>query len=214
MSSFPGSPRTLPGAIVGADPFNPLARVVVFQYNPDEVTRTVRPRTPPSGGSAADAQRIWGAPTESIAMTIELDATNGLEAADPTTAAFGVGAKLAALEMLLYPNSAKVIVDTALLMAGTIEVVPPMGHLTILVWGTGRAVPVKVQSLTITEQAFSTKLAPIRASVAIALDVLTYDDLGPTNPGFALFLAHQVAKEALSNLGAIQGTTEGAMAGA
>jgi hypothetical protein len=35
MSSFPGSPRLIKGAIVGIDPFNPLASVVVFQYNPD-----------------------------------------------------------------------------------------------------------------------------------------------------------------------------------
>jgi hypothetical protein len=39
MSSFPGSPRLVKGAIVGVDPFNPLASVVVFQYNPT-MTRT------------------------------------------------------------------------------------------------------------------------------------------------------------------------------
>jgi hypothetical protein len=35
MSRFPGSPRLSKGAIVGIDPFDPLARVVEFQYNPD-----------------------------------------------------------------------------------------------------------------------------------------------------------------------------------
>ena len=39
MSSFPGSPRLLKGAIIGLDPAKPLASVVVFQYNPDTMTR-------------------------------------------------------------------------------------------------------------------------------------------------------------------------------
>ena len=39
MTTFPGSPRLLKGALVGLDPLNPLASVVVFQYNPDTMTR-------------------------------------------------------------------------------------------------------------------------------------------------------------------------------
>jgi hypothetical protein len=39
MTSFPGSPRLVKGAIVGVDAMNPLASVVVFQYNPDTMTR-------------------------------------------------------------------------------------------------------------------------------------------------------------------------------
>jgi hypothetical protein len=35
MSTFPGSPRLIKGAIIGLDPINPLASVVVFQYNPN-----------------------------------------------------------------------------------------------------------------------------------------------------------------------------------
>jgi hypothetical protein len=31
MNTFPGSPRLIKGAIVGIDPFNPVASVVVFQ---------------------------------------------------------------------------------------------------------------------------------------------------------------------------------------
>jgi hypothetical protein len=42
MSSFPGSTCLLKGAIIGIDPFNPLARVVVVQYNPDALVRTLQ----------------------------------------------------------------------------------------------------------------------------------------------------------------------------
>lgn len=38
MSDFPRSPRLLKGAIIGKDPANPLAIVVIFQYNPDTLT--------------------------------------------------------------------------------------------------------------------------------------------------------------------------------
>jgi hypothetical protein len=41
MSAFPASPRLLKGAIIGIDPFNPLASVTVFQYNPDKLTRSL-----------------------------------------------------------------------------------------------------------------------------------------------------------------------------
>ena len=206
MSSFPGNPRVLPGAVVAVDPVSPLARIVVFQYNPDEVTRQIRPRTPPSGaGGGSDAQRIWGAPTESISMTLELDATDGMEASDPVATTAGVAPQLAALEMLLHPSAASVAINTGLLAAGTIEVLPPQGPLTVLVWGPGRVVPVTVESLSVREQAFNQVLAPIRASVDIALSTLTYDDLSPTNPGFALYVAHHVAAEALASVAGVTG---------
>ena len=202
MGSFRGTPRTLRGAIVAVDPRNPLARAVIFQYNPDQVTRTITPRRAlaQTGGAAADAHRIWGAPTEKITMTVEIDAADQLEANDPVAAVSGIAPQLSALEMLLYPSSSLVIASTALLLTGTIEILPPEGPLTVLVLGPGRAVPVKVESLTVTEQAFDTLLFPIRASIAIAAQVLTYSDLPAADPGHALFLVHQVLKETMATI--------------
>lgn len=37
MGTLSSSPRTLRGAIVAVDPKSPLSRIVIFQYNPDEV---------------------------------------------------------------------------------------------------------------------------------------------------------------------------------
>lgn len=39
MTTFPGSPRLLKGAIVGIDIFNPASSVIMFQYNPETLTR-------------------------------------------------------------------------------------------------------------------------------------------------------------------------------
>src|SRR3712207_3298477 len=47
MSTFPNSPRLQKGALVGLDPANPLASIIVFQYNPDTLTRTL---TAPTSG--------------------------------------------------------------------------------------------------------------------------------------------------------------------
>jgi hypothetical protein len=207
MGSSPGTPRTLRGAIVAVDPLSPLSRLVIFQYNPDQMVRTLRPRTPPSGQQvgAADAHRVWGAPTETITMTVEVDATDQLETGDPVAAVFGIAPQLSALEMLLYPSSVTVIANTALLVAGTIEILPPEGPLTLLVWGPGRAVPIRLESLTITEQAFDPALFPIRASVALTVQVLSYNDLPPSDAGYALFLVHQVVKETMATVAGITG---------
>ncbi|MFJ8579367.1 hypothetical protein [Micromonospora sp. NPDC093277] len=153
----------------------------------------------------ADAHRVWGAPTETIAMTVEIDATDQLEKGDPVAAAAGIVPQLAALEMLLYPSTALVIANSAMLLAGTIEILPPEGPLTVLVWGPGRAVPVRLESLTITEQAFDVALFPIRASVELSVQVLSYNDLPATDPGHALFLVHQVLKESMASVAGVTG---------
>ena len=48
-------------------------------------------------------------------MTVELDATDGLESGDPLAATTGVAGRLATLEMLLYPNTVTVVTNAALL---------------------------------------------------------------------------------------------------
>ena len=54
MSTFPGSPRLLKGAIIGLDPVNPLGSVMVFQYSPDTMKRRLEART--SGGERGGGQ--------------------------------------------------------------------------------------------------------------------------------------------------------------
>src|SRR5262249_47720729 len=120
----------------------------------------------------------------------------------------GIYPQLSALEMLVYPKSALVIANTALLLAGTIEIIPPNAPLTIFIWGPKRALPVKLTEFTITEEAHDPSLNPIRAKVSLGLRVLSYADLPVTNPGYGLFLAHQVAKEALAIVGSAKGLSD------
>ena len=204
MSAFPGSPRVQKGAIVGLDPVNPLASVIVFQYNPDLVTRTITART--SGdASKGEALRLKGPPDEKISLDVEIDATDQLELGKEPATSMGIYPVLSALEMLLYPKSALAIANEALAHFGVIEIIPQEMPLAILIWGDKRIVPVRLTTFTITEEAYDTKLNPIRAKVKLDLNVLNYQDLGMLSPGGALFMAHQIAKEvmAVSNTGSL-----------
>ncbi|VWX50901.1 hypothetical protein [Novosphingobium sp. 9U] len=199
MSSVPFAPRLIKGALVGLDPMNPLASVVVFQYNPDTMTRRLEPRT--AGGQPGDkgeAYRLSGPPKETITLAVEIDATDAMEEGDPQAGLMGIGPTLAALEMMLYPKLATVIANTVLSVAGVIEILPATGPMVLFVWGPTRVLPVRVTALSITEDAYDTLLNPIRAKVDLTLEVLSYYDQPLTSPGRALFLAHQAVKEVLA----------------
>jgi hypothetical protein len=199
MSTFPGSPRLIKGAIVALDPKNPVASVIVFQYNPDTMTRRLEARTSASESSDRfEALRLTGPPKETITISIEVDATDQLETANPIAVASGVNPTLAALEMLFYPKSLKVMANLTATAAGLIEIIPIEAPLTLFVWGPTRVLPVRITSFSITEEAFDTLLNPTRAKVDLTLQVLSYYDLKKSNPGFSLFMAYQITKELMA----------------
>ena len=204
MTSFPGSPRLLKGALVGLDILNPLASVIVFQYNPDTMTRRLQAQTLGGGeGDRTEAFRLKGAPIENISLDIEIDATDQLEKGDGLAGSVGIYPQLSSLEMLIYPKSALVITNTALLLAGTIEVIPPVAPFTLFVWGPQRVLPVRISDFSITEEAYDPNLNPIRAKVSLGLRVLSYNDFSVTHPGYYVFLAHQVVKETMAVIGSL-----------
>ena len=217
MTSFPNSPQLLKGAIIGVDLFNPLASVVLFQYNPETLTRSLTARTPerPQGQPAAQTEqmRIAGPPEETIQLEVEIDATDQLEEADLSATTMGVYPALASLEMLLYPKALAIITNNALLQGGIKEVSAPKAPLTLFVWGFKRVLPVRISSFSITEQAFDPGLNPIRASVSLSMTVLNYQDLGLLTPGGALFMAHQVAKEAMATINGLSNVASASFSG-
>lgn len=201
MSSFPGSPKLQKGAIIGLDPANPLASVIMFQYNPDTLTRTINAQTAGENVDRGEVLRFKGPPKETINLDVEIDAADQLEEAKPPATTLGIHPTLASLEMLLYPKSSLMIANEVLAAVGMIEVIAPEAPLTLFVWGVKRVLPVRITSLSITEEAFDPNLNPIRAKVTLSLQVLTYQDLGLQNVGGALFMAHQVAKEVMATMG-------------
>jgi hypothetical protein len=204
MSSFPGSPKVLKGAIVGLDLFNPLSSVAIFQYNPEQISRSLAPQYSEAGGGRAEALRLAGPPAETISANLTIDLIDQMEQGDSGPLGAGITGYLAALEMLVYPKSLLVAANQVLMQLGTMEVIPPVAPLTLFIYGWKRVVPVKIQSLSITETMHDPDLNPIRAEVAVAMKVLTYNDLAITNPGYWAFMAHQVIKEVLATVASVE----------
>lgn len=204
MSQLSGTPRLTKGALIGVDLFNPIASVIVFQYNPETVTRTLKPQGASGEGSRAESMRLKGAPIETIAMDLEIDATDQLDTGDVYAERLGLYPQLSSLEMLAYPKTALVIANTVLMAMGTLEILPPIGPFTLLVWNLQRVLPVRLNELTITEELHDSKLNPIQAKVKVGLQVLSYNDLSLTNPGYYVFLAHQTVKEVMASIGSVR----------
>jgi hypothetical protein len=201
VTAFPGSPIPLRGALVGLDPLHPQSSVIVFQYNPDGMQRTIAPQTSGGGGDRSEALRLKGPPQETIKLDVEIDAVDQPATGDPLAESLGIYPALSALEMLVYPPSALAVANEVLMAAGVIEIIPQEAPLTLLVWGVKRVLPVRITDFSISEDAYDPDLNPIRAKVSLGLRVLSYQDLGLPSVGGALFLAHQIAKEALAAAG-------------
>lgn len=204
-SEFPRSPRLLKGALVVFEAAIPIpTNLIVFQYNPETVTRSF---TPLGGGSGTGGQSGGGdtaptlPPVEGFQMTVELDAADQLEqpGSNPLAVAVGIHPTLAALEMLLSPPSASLILSKVLSLAGSALVSPARAPLVLLVWGPVRVVPVRVTSVGVTEQAFDTMLNPIRATVTLGMRALTMPELQQAGAPFdVLGIVNLIAKEVLA----------------
>jgi hypothetical protein len=203
MTTFPRSPRLLKGAILGVDLYNPLASVVVFQYNPESLTRRLTARAANANPARGEALRLSGPPQETINLTVEIDAADQLERGDRTAGTLGLYPTLASLEMLLYPKSGVMIANEILARAGVIEVIAPEAPLTLFVWGPKRILPVRLTEFSVTEEFFDPDLNPIRAKVTLGMSVLTYHELGLLSVGGALYMANQVAKETMAVVGGV-----------
>jgi hypothetical protein len=149
---MPGiSPRLLKGAIVSVDPNvgTPLG-TIAFQYNPDEVTRTLKPQSVGDEPDRTEILRLKGPPVETIKCTVEIDATDQLASGDSNTLAYGIQPQLAALELLVYPSSAELNANETLSLVGTIEILPMESALTLFVWSNTRVTPVRITDLNVT----------------------------------------------------------------
>jgi len=202
MTTFPGSPRLQKGAIIGLDPVNPLASVVVFQYNPETLSRTLNMQAT-GGKNKGEALRLSGPPEETISLDLVIDAADQLEQGEFPATSMGIYPALSSLEMLLYPKSALVIANEVLSTLGIIEVIQPEAPLTLFVWGVKRVLPVRITQFSITEENFDPNLNPIHAKVKLTLRVLNYQDLGMLSVGGSLFMAHQVVKEVMATIGSV-----------
>ena len=218
-TGYSRSPKLLKGALIEFSErfIGPIPNVIVFQYNPESMTRTLEVWNPGAGGASggesagndasATAQPID--PPESFTLALELDAADALEAPSSHPVAFisGVADRIAAMEMLLYPQGDSLLGGLLGSITGSLSVgasvgggggiggaaggvaggraVQPVPRGTVpvilFVWGPGRIVPVRLTSFSVEEQAYSPLLYPIRAKVNMGLKILTPKDFPTCN---------------------------------
>lgn len=201
MSTFPNSPRLLKGGIVLLDAAtSAVQRIIVLQYNPDTLSRTLQSQAVELGGqNRSEALRLKGPPVETIKLDAELDATDQLEVRDETAAEVGIHPQLAALESLVYPTSQQLLANNQLAQAGVLEIAPMEAPLSLLIWSRNRIVPVRVTDCSVTEEAFDAFLNPTRAKVSLGLRVLSVDDVGFAHKAGSLYMAYHQQKERLAS---------------
>ena len=202
LTTFPGAPKTLTGGFVLMDAEGKtVLRTVEFQYNPDMLTRTLTPRGAKiDSGDRVEGLRLIGPPVETLKIEIELDATDRLEnpGSNSETVKSGIAPELADLETIISPATDDVIGANKLALTGTLEVLPLPSPLVLLVLGTNRTLPVRITEFSVVEEAFDTKLNPIRARISLGLRALSIDDLAFGSKGAELFMVAAKRREKLS----------------
>ena len=113
---------------------------------------------------------------ESIGLEIRLDATDKLGSGDPIAGQFGISPQLSTLELMVQPKEDNLLGSALGSLLGkedgfsfTKQSNPPM---ILFIWGLTRVLPVNIKSVNITETEFDARLNPVRASVAINLNVI------------------------------------------
>ncbi len=204
MSAFPNSPRLLKAGIVLADPDSgAVERVIVLQYNPDSLTRTLQAQTVRAEArNRSEALRLTGPAVETLKLDAEIDAADQLEFPDsnPVTAQFGIHPQLAALETIVHPPSSQLLAANTLALSGVLEIAPVEAPLSLFVWSRSRIIPMRITDFSVTEEAFDANLNPIRARVSLGMRVLNVNDLGFEDKGGNIFMAYLIQKEVLSGL--------------
>jgi hypothetical protein len=199
------SPKLLKGALVqfSAPMLVPIPNVIVFQYNPESLSRSLKGYDPPSPDKHPSTPAEAGTdltqpfdPQETFTLSVTVDATDALENPiwHPVALLTGVADRLAAMEMLLYPpaEAGDKLLSS---IAGSLNVSAGIGGVSagglaggaanaapkpprrvpvvLFVWGPGRIVPVRVETFTVEEQQFNQLLYPHRAKVSLGLKVIT-----------------------------------------
>jgi len=180
----------------GINLLGPIPNIVVFQFNPDQMTRTIAVPQPPQSTSAqaqAERDRASAPPTESFEITAQFSAADDLGAGGAVSAiprVFGVGPQLAALEKMVFPpgtpggliGAAIDAIASAISGPGAAAPTQPIPRLALprllFIWGPSRVLPVTITSMVITEQKYDVLLNPIQAEVRIGLQV---SSIAPTD---------------------------------
>jgi hypothetical protein len=220
-------PFLMRGAMIeyGSDFLGPLPNVVIFQFNPESLSRTIQIPPRPTGGAARETTQAGEPTIEKITLKAQFSAADGMGANNFLARTMGVGPRLAALEKMVNPASklnarigaAVDAIGRALGVGGggggggggnPRQIVPRQKYPRILfLWGPFRVLPVVIESMTITELQYDFMLNPIQADVSIGLAVNAIDNCSDDTVGRGALEYSNLAKDAqaVANLAATIG---------
>ena len=200
----------LRGALIeyGTDLIGPIPNVVIFQFNPESLTRALQVPSRPTGATQRETTQAGEKTFEKISFKAHFSAANMLDEDKLLARLFGIGPQLAALEKMVLP-SAKLagllgavidkIAGAAAPPAPPAQPVPREKYPRILfIWGPTRVLPVTIDSMTIAEQEYDFMLNPVRAEVDITLSVIAIDQCSDDVLAKGALEYSTLAKEAMA----------------
>ncbi|HYY41230.1 MAG TPA: hypothetical protein VE775_00775 [Pyrinomonadaceae bacterium] len=204
-------PYLMRGALIeyGSDLIGPIPNVVIFQFNPEKLTRTIQIPARPSGAAAREKTQAGEPSVEKISLQARFAAADGLNTGNVLARTMGVGPRLAALEKMVYPSSKLAgLIGAAVDAIGDAvsggdaakpprQPVPRVKYPRILfIWGPFRVLPVVIESMSITELQYDFLLNPIQADVDIGLAVNAIDNCSDDQIAKGALEYSNLAKEA------------------
>lgn len=193
------------GALIeyGSDFMGPIPNVVIFQFNPETLTRTVQIPSRPASATARETTQAGEPSVEKITLKASFSAADEFGENKALARLFGVGTRLAALEKMVYPsNDLLAAIGAALGIGGDAgepgrQAIPRQKLPRILfIWGPYKILPVVLESMSITEQQYDFLLNPIQAEVSITMAVNAVDKCTDDSVGKGALTYSNMAKDA------------------
>jgi hypothetical protein len=180
----------LRGALIeyGTSLIGPIPNIVIFQFNPESLSRTLQIPARPTGAAQRETTQAGEKTFEKITFKAHFSAANMLDEDKELAKLFGIGPQLAALEKMVLPSSKIAgLIGAAIDAIGDAlggggddapaQPIPREKYPRILfIWGLTRVLPVTIDSMTISELEYDSILNPLRAEVDITLSVIAVDD--------------------------------------
>lgn len=178
----------LRGALIeyGTDLIGPIPNVVIFQFNPESLSRSLQIPQRPTGATQRETTQAGEKTFEKISFKAHFSAANMLDEDKALARLFGIGPQLCALEKMVLP-SAKLagLIGAAIDAIGDAlgggddrpaQPIPREKYPRILfIWGLTRVLPVTIDSMSISELEYDALLNPLRAEVDLQLSVIATD---------------------------------------
>lgn len=201
----------LRGALIeyGTSLIGPIPSVVIFQFNPESLSRTLQIPPRPTGPTMRETTQAGEKTFEKIMFKAHFSAANMLDEGKVLATLFGIGPQLAALEKMVLP-SAKIagLLGAAIDAIGDLlgggggddkpaQPIPREAYPRILfIWGLTRVLPVTIDSMSISELEYDSILNPVRAEVDITLSVISVDECSDDTLAKGALEYSTIAKEA------------------